>query len=213
MWRISDDLWDRWEDVHAQLARLARWAPFQRPGGWADADMLPLGRIGLRAERGEPRDSRLTLDEQRTLLTLWVMARSPLMVGGDLPTSSEQTLALLANPAVGHVLRTSTDGREVTREPAGDGEVVVWTARASEDPTVYAAVFWTGTGSRTEPVPLASLVGHHAAGELADPRWTVRDLWGAGPAPQPEPLGGEPGGVLTVTVPSHGVRWLALDPR
>ena len=55
MWRISDDLWDRWEDVHAQFARLARWAPFQRPGGWADADMLPLGRIGLRAERGDDR--------------------------------------------------------------------------------------------------------------------------------------------------------------
>ena len=81
MWRISDDLWDRWEDVHAQFARLARWAPFQQPGGWADADMLPLGRIGIRAERGDDRSSRLTPDEQRTLLTLWVMARSPLMIG------------------------------------------------------------------------------------------------------------------------------------
>ena len=67
IWRISDDLWDRWEDVHAQFARLARWAPFQHAGGWADADMLPVGRVGIRAERGEPRDSRLTTDEQKTM--------------------------------------------------------------------------------------------------------------------------------------------------
>ena len=35
MWRISDDLWDRWEDIYQQFARLARWAPFQthRPLG------------------------------------------------------------------------------------------------------------------------------------------------------------------------------------
>ncbi|HEY8716988.1 alpha-galactosidase, partial [Pengzhenrongella sp.] len=117
MWRISDDLWDRWEDVHAQFARLARWAPFQQPGGWADADMLPLGRIGIRAERGEDRDSRLTPDEQCTLLTLWVMGRSPLMMGGDLPTSDDATIARLANPALARVLRTGVDGREVVREP------------------------------------------------------------------------------------------------
>ncbi len=69
MWRISDDLWDRWEDIFQQFPRLARWAPLQRTGHWADADMLPLGHIGLRAERGDDRQSRLTLDEQKTLLT------------------------------------------------------------------------------------------------------------------------------------------------
>ena len=52
MWRISDDLWDRWEDIYQQFARLARWAPFQNTGHWADADMVPFGHIGLRAERG-----------------------------------------------------------------------------------------------------------------------------------------------------------------
>ena len=63
MWRISDDLWDRWEDIYQQFPRLARWAPFQTTGHWADADMLPLGHIGLRAERGDDRQSRLTEDE------------------------------------------------------------------------------------------------------------------------------------------------------
>ncbi|MCC2315418.1 glycoside hydrolase family 27 protein [Cellulomonas xiejunii] len=208
MWRVCDDLWDRWQDVHANFARLARWAPFQQPGGWADADMLPLGRIGIRAERGEDRASRLTPDEQRTLLTLWVMARSPLMMGGDLPTSDAATIALLTTPAVGHVLRTSTDGRELLREPADDGEVVVWSARSAAEPTRYVAVFWTGTGTRTQSLALSALVGDAAAAR----RWIVRDLWTGTPLPDPALDPGRLDAQLTFQVPSHGVRWVALDP-
>ncbi|WP_146925573.1 glycoside hydrolase family 27 protein [Cellulomonas xylanilytica] len=206
MWRVCDDLWDRWEDVHAQFARLARWAPFQRPGGWADADMLPLGRIGLRAERGDPRHSLLTPEEQRTILTLWVMARSPLMVGGDLPTSDPATLDLLANPAVGHVLQNGTDGREVVREPLDDGELIVWTA--VEGATTYVAVFWTGATPRTVSVPLASLVGH--AGATGS--WTTRDLWDPRTTPDLHPTPWEPEGALVLEVPSHGVRWVSCQP-
>ncbi|WP_308470961.1 glycoside hydrolase family 27 protein [Clavibacter michiganensis] len=33
MWRVSDDLWDRWSDVHDQFARMARWNGAQRAGG------------------------------------------------------------------------------------------------------------------------------------------------------------------------------------
>lgn len=39
--------------------------------------MLPLGRIGIRAERGDDRLSRLTRAEQISLLTLWFISRSP----------------------------------------------------------------------------------------------------------------------------------------
>ncbi|MGZ0148762.1 glycoside hydrolase family 27 protein [Kribbella sp. WER1] len=185
MWRISDDLWDRWEDVHAQFARLARWAPFQQDGGWADADMLPLGHIGIRAERGDDRMSRLTADEQQTLLTLWVMGRSPLMMGGDLPTTPPETLALLTNPALAEVLRSSSDARETVREPLDDGELIVWTAQG--DTNSYAALFWTGAGPREVALP----------DELPAP---VRDLWTGTPTTE-----------RVYTVPAHGVRWLELS--
>lgn len=212
-WRISDDLWDRWEDVHAQFARLARWAPHQRPGGWADADMLPLGRIGLRAERGEPRDSRLTPDEQRTLLTLWVMGRSPLVVGGHLPDTDEATLDRLANPALAAVLARSTHNREIVREPLDDGELVVWTAAATDAATRWVAVFWTGPAQRRLSVPLASVVGAVEARRA----WRATDLWrtdgGADGGPDGGPDAPAPlGAALDVDVPAHGVRWFALDP-
>ena len=51
--------------------------------------MLPLGQIGIRAERGDPRMSLLTHDEQSTLMTLWSIARSPLMFGGNLPDNDD----------------------------------------------------------------------------------------------------------------------------
>lgn len=205
MWRISDDLWDRWDDVHAQFARLARWAPFQRAGGWADADMLPLGRIGLRAERGEPRDSRLTPAEQQTLLTLWVMGRSPLMMGGDLPSTDKATIERLTNPALSRVLATSKDNREIIREPksAGSGEVIVWAASAGT--SHFVAVFWTGESDYEVSVALTSVVGLTATRG----HWAASDLWAQSPAWD---LKLDAEGRFAVVVPPHGVRWFELVP-
>jgi alpha-galactosidase len=142
MWRVCDDLWDRWDDVAANFARFARWAPHSGPQGWADGDMLPLGRIGLRAERGEPRDDRLTPAERVTLMTLWVIARSPLMIGGDLPSSDPATVALFTNADVLAVHRDSSRGREVRREDP----LVLWAADG-QDGARYAAAFNLGSTS------------------------------------------------------------------
>lgn len=138
MWRICDDLWDRWEDVAANFARFARWAPHSSELGWADGDMLPLGRIGLRAERGRPRDDELLPAERRTMMTLWVMARSPLMIGGHLPDSDPDTIALFTNAEVLEVLR-STNNREALREH----DLVIWTAQGPGGAR-YGAVFNLG---------------------------------------------------------------------
>jgi hypothetical protein len=157
--------------------------------------MLPLGRIGIRAERGDDRSSRLTPDEQRTLLTLWVMARSPLMMGGDLPTTDDATLALLGNPALAEVLRSSYDGREVVRELIDDGELIVWTARTEDDS--YVALFWTGPTLRKASVPLSSVVGDDTGAREA------RDLWNGSVQ--------RITGLLECDVPAHGVRWIRLE--
>jgi len=151
MWRISGDLWDRWEDVHKQFGLLARWAPVSAPGAWADADMLPLGHIGIRAERGEDRMSLLTSAEQRTMMTLWSIARSPLMVGGDLPTSGAETIALLTNAAVLDVNAHATGSHEVLRNE----QHIVWSATVDGDPIL--AVFAIGDDSIDLTVDLPSI--------------------------------------------------------
>src|SRR4029453_8087158 len=106
------------------------------PGGWPDGDMLPLGRIGIRAERGEPRDDRLSPDERVTLMTLWVISRSPLMIGGDLLSLGPATPCLFTNAAVLEVLKESRGNREVFRE----GPLILWAAEGAGD-SRYAAAF------------------------------------------------------------------------
>lgn len=161
LWRISADLWDRWRDIDAQFDLLRVWAPYGGPGHWPDADMLPLGRMGLRAEVGEPRESLLTPDEQRTMLTLWCIARSPLMVGADLPSSSAETIELLTNPEVLEAQRREVGAREVWRE----GRHVAW---ASED-GAFAAVFNRGAEATEIRLPWEAL-GTARPGR-------VRDCW------------------------------------
>ncbi|MEW9263161.1 glycoside hydrolase family 27 protein [Kineococcus endophyticus] len=164
MWRICDDLWDRWEDVEANVSRFARWAPHAGPDGWPDGDMLPLGRIGLRAERGEPRDDRLTRAERRTLFTLWVVARSPLMIGGDLPSSDPATVALFQNADVLAVLE-ATGNREVFREDP----LVLWSAQGPGG-VGYVAAFNLGA----EPLDVA-LDSQDV--DLPAHLGTVHDVW------------------------------------
>ena len=74
--------------------------------------MLPLGHIGIRAERGDDRSSLLTHDEQYTLMSMWSIFRSPLMFGGDIPSSDAFTIDILTNPEVLDVNQHSENGRE-----------------------------------------------------------------------------------------------------
>lgn len=234
MWRISDDLWDRWDDVYQQFVRLSRWAPFQTNGHWADADMLPLGHIGVRAHNGDSRDCKLTVEERRTLMALWCMGRSPLMVGGDLPTSTPETVALLANPVLGEVGAGSVDNREVGREriyrdgpdhpDSYLGDLIIWSARAADwgDGTVsahqdgyYGAVFWTGSEAHEidEAIELQTFVGI----ENGRTDYKLTDLFAdvvdgaSGAAARLDGSGADR--MIRGTVPAHGVLWFAIDPR
>ena len=41
-----------------EFDRLAKWAPYVKPGNWPDADMLPWGWLAPHPGWGEPRQSR-----------------------------------------------------------------------------------------------------------------------------------------------------------
>ena len=127
LWRISNDFWDRWIDTKNQFGYMKTWEGKVHPGGWPDADMLPLGHIGIRAERGDDRASLLTHDEQHTLMSMWSIFRSPLMFGGDIPSSDAFTMELLTNPEVLEVNQHSDNGREAYHL----GDTIAWTADAA----------------------------------------------------------------------------------
>ncbi|HEY6451355.1 MAG TPA: hypothetical protein VIX87_02010, partial [Steroidobacteraceae bacterium] len=184
LWRISDDFWDTWPLLVEQFERLKNWSAYQRPGSWPDADMLPLGTLELGR-----RETRFTPDEQVTLMTLWTIARSPLMIGADLVTLDDATLALLTNDEVLAVNQASRGGREVYRRD----NLVVWQARSAHD-EVYVAHFNLNDAApdaTAVPVPIQlTEVGMSAPVRVRD-LWQRTDLASAGE-------------VFAPPIPAHG---------
>ncbi len=200
LWRISDDIWDMWHSDVAypqglgdQFANVAKWAGMAQPGRWPDADMLPLGYLGPAPGWGKPRQTRLTRDEQRTLMSLWAIFPSPLMVGGDLTKADEWTTSLLSNREVIEMNQHSRRNRPVI---TGD-KIVVWTAQPTEGPGRYIAVFNISPEKQEVKYSWKEL-------RLDGAQYQVRDLW------EGRDLGSAEG--VTVSVPSHGVALYRVRP-
>jgi alpha-galactosidase len=166
MWRISNDFWDRWVDVKKQFDLMKSWEGKVHTGGWPDADMLPLGHIAIRAERGDDRASLLTHDEQYTLMSMWAIFRSPLMFGGDIPSSDAFTIKLLTNREVLDVNQHSENGREVYRAE----NTISWIADIPRSNAKYMTVSNTGDTEEDIRLPWKTF-------GLSAKSFSVRDLW------------------------------------
>lgn len=145
MWRISDDFWDTWPALREQFDRLRNWGSRSRPGNWPDADMLPLGVLELGR-----RKTRFTLDEQVTLLTLWSIARAPLIMGGDLRKLDDFTLSLLTNDEVLAVNQTGSGSREIF---LADG-LAAWQSKAHDGGRYIALFNLRDPTAAATPVPV-----------------------------------------------------------
>ncbi len=153
MWRITDDFWDDWRLLKAMFERAEKWCVHAGPGHWPDADMLPLG--ALRQCYGKQDWTRFTPAEQRTMMTLWCMMRSPLMIGGDLPKNDDFTLRLLTNAPLLAIQKESWCAHPVlTTEHAS-----IWVAPRKDGKGCYAAAFNLSDEPRTVTVPPEALEG------------------------------------------------------
>ena len=222
LWRISNDFWDNWRTLDEQFARLNIWTPFRGPGHWPDADMLPLGNV--RAWQTSDDWTHFTKDEQFTLITLWCIARSPLIMGGNLPRNDDFTLALMTNDEVLAVDQKSENNRQLFNT----NNEVAWIADVPGSKDKYVALFNTlpapaargrrGTAtpaalppspttnaapdsSPTQPRSISvSLVDLGFSGPVA-----VRDLWNHNDL-------GTITGTLTRDLSSHGAGLYRLRP-
>jgi alpha-galactosidase len=180
MWRISDDIWDHWahdrqmgfsQSISQQFAIAASWARYAGSGHWPDADMLPIGYLGPRPGAGQARETRLTHDEQRTLMTLWCVSRSPLFMGGNFTKADDWTKSLLINEEVLAVDQHSQGGHQVSNE---NGKIV-WAAKDQSDGGVYVALFNSSDTRQTVEYPLQSLGTSQTSFHARD-IWARRDL-------------------------------------
>ena len=182
MWRMTDDFWDDWGQLKKMFDYCRDWFPYVTEGHWPDCDMLPIGALRLCNADGHL--TNFTKNEQYTMLSLWAMFRSPLMLGCDLTESDSFTLSLIQNPDVLEIDQRSRGGREVYRK----GDEIVWAANGT-DGSVYAARFNTGETellSELDPI-FIGMSGEIKAQEL----WTGKKQRGM---------------TIRSVIPPHGVR-------
>ena len=147
LWRITDDFWDEWRLLRAMFERAEKWCVHAGPGHWPDADMLPVG--ALRQCYGGRDWTRFTQAEQRAMMTLWCMMRSPLMIGGDLPQNDDFTLRLLTNAGVLGIEKDTWCAHPLyTTETE-----CAWIAPRKDGNGCYAAAFNLSDETRTVTIP------------------------------------------------------------
>lgn len=170
MYRVTGDDWDTWSDLetHFDVARDFAaagliGAPNEGGCSWPDLDMLPLGWLtDPGAPVGPHRWCTLSPAEQRTQVSLWAMAKSPLMFGGDLRAMDNATLSLITNPWILLINAHSVDNHELvstspsksssasTRFELSDCKEKIrrrWSLRPGRHPRDADEVCWTDTAS------------------------------------------------------------------
>ncbi len=166
MWRITDDFWDKWELLYNMFERCEKWSIHTGAGHWPDADMLPVGAI-LQDYDGDIR-TKFTEDEQITMMTLWSIFRSPLIIGGELTKCDDFTMKLLTNEQVLKMHSNARHSHQVWRKDIDGVEHILWVAQNCEGGT-YAAVFNAGDKASSVNISLEDIELYENA--------SVTELW------------------------------------
>jgi alpha-galactosidase len=163
-WRVANDLWDNWNNLNAMFDLTASWYPYADTGHWPDADMIPIGKLSKRGPNGAERWSNLTSDEKYTMMTLWCIARSPLIWGGNLVENRAEELQLMQNSEVIAVNQNSANNRSVV-----NGNTPLWCADVPGTNDKYVAIF----NRNSSPTNITINFGSIGVSSSA----MIRDLW------------------------------------
>jgi alpha-galactosidase len=181
MWRTTDDIDDSYGRMIAIGFSQAGLSKYAGPGRWNDPDMLEIG------------NGKMTQDEYRTHMSLWVLLAAPLLAGNDLSKMSEADKSLLMNK----------EAIAIDQDPLGkqgdrlyeSGDLDVWTKPLSGG-RVAVGLFNRSWSVRDVSVDLTE-IGFKNGGNVRDV-WKQKDL-------------GRRSGVFTDTLPMHGATLLIVS--
>ena len=140
MWRITDDFWDSWSQLYEMFDRARQWCIHTGHGCYPDADMLPIGLI--KQDYDPALRTEFTQDEQITMMSLWSIFRSPLIIGGEMTGFDDFTMGLITNEEILKMHRNARHSHPVWQKLIDGTEHILWTAVSSEGGQ-YAAIFNT----------------------------------------------------------------------
>lgn len=164
MWRITDDFWDNWTLLKDMFYRCELWQNHVSEGCYPDCDMLPLGYLGKGF--GEERVTNFTKDEQQTMMTLWCLFGSPLMLGAEMTKLDDFTLSLLTNKKVLAMLTPDCKPKQISL----DDTKAIWFASNNKTNKKYVALFNLSDEIANISVNLEEL-------DILKTEVTLTDLW------------------------------------
>ena len=195
MWRITDDFWDRWDLLKNMFERCELWQNHVAPGSYPDCDMLPVGKLGKGFGNGEW-DTRFTKEEQITMMTLWCVFGSPLMIGAELTRLDEWTLWLLTRKDILKLTQNGYIGKQVERNEA----YVVWSCCHKKTNEAYVAYF---NFLEIEQEVTVNFEDIEQLGAEHDKVSGAQELWTQSSVEVRD-------GILRSVVPAHGARLFLL---
>ena len=139
MWRITDDFWDNWPQLHDMFSRAQTWCIHAGSGHFPDADMLPVGAI--LQDYGPDGWTKFSHDELITMMSLWSIMRSPLIIGGEMTKFDDFTMSLLTNTELIDCLNNTHSAHPLFRKMVNGGEQIAWFTTHTDGSTYYAALF------------------------------------------------------------------------
>lgn len=93
LWRTGGDIADVWKSIDGIFQKNRDNIPYNSPTCYNDMDMLIVGMNGVGAQSL----GGCNLDEYKTHFAIWCMFSSPLMIGCDIRTIDDESLAILKN--------------------------------------------------------------------------------------------------------------------
>ncbi len=170
MWRITGDFWDCWDKLHDMFTRCKNWQEYVRPGSYPDCDMLPLGRLSKNGTCHGPQNrmTQFTKPEQLTMMSLWGIFGSPLIMGGNMPENDDWTLSLMTNSEYLKMHRESRGAHQYIREEKNGKGKIIWISNGKK--CKYAALFNTSDNEKTIRLDLCDIL-------MPDEQYSIYDIW------------------------------------
>ncbi|XXY51844.1 NPCBM/NEW2 domain-containing protein [Sorangium sp. So ce269] len=183
LWRTTGDISDTWSSLRSIIASNVKLAQYAGPGHWNDPDMLEIGNGGM------------SLTEYRTHMGMWAMMAAPLIIGTDLRTATEETLAILSNK---DIIAIDQDplGKQATIVAEQDGLMVL--ARPLSDGTQAIALY-----NSTDSLAMISVPATDAGLDDAG-AYRLDDVWTGKSTHSKE--------VIAAGVPAHGTLVYRISP-
>lgn len=170
MWRISDDFWDDWKLLRKMFDFCELWQYNVSDGCYPDCDMLPIGKIGKGFN--QERDTHFTKDEQITMMTLWCIFKSPLMLGAEMTQLDNWTYSLLTNHEVLELLEPGYKSGQVIKNE----NYAIWVSDNQDYGTYYIAFFNFCEDSIRIQVDIEEL-NQMSRLQLPRKRFDLKDVW------------------------------------